>query len=286
MKLKAYGKINLTLDITGKREDGFHLLDTVMQSVSVWDEVELTPGGKGEIRLRCDREYLPTDTKNTAYRAASLFFRRCGLKQEGLTISLRKNIPTRAGMGGGSADAAAVLFGLNRLYETKLEPSALLELGAGVGADVPFCIQGGTCRCTGTGELLEPASPMPDCFLVICKPPAGMSTPRAYALLDQYPLSGGRATPKMLQALEAGELRQIGRALSNRFDETMKLSQVRTVKKLMLSAGALGAMMTGSGSAVYGIFDQVEKAKSCMRLLERKGEVFLSRPRPRGVEEG
>ncbi len=284
MKLKAYGKINLTLDVTGKREDGFHLLDTVMQSVSVWDEVELIPGGSG-IRLRCDRQYLPTDTKNTAYRAASLFFQHCGMEGEGLTLSLRKHIPTRAGMGGGSADAAAVLVGLDRLYETKLGLPVLLELGAKVGADVPFCIQGGTCRCTGMGEILKPVSPLPDCFLVICKPPTGMSTPRAYAVLDQYPLSDKQATPQMLEALQAGELRQIGKSLGNRFDETMKLSQVRAIKRLMLSAGAFGAMMTGSGSAVYGIFDKVEKAKRCMRLLERKGEVFLSRPRPCGVEE-
>ncbi len=286
MKLKAYGKINLTLDVTGKREDGFHLLDTVMQSVSVWDEVELTPGGEPGIRLRCDRGYLPTDTKNTAYRAAALFFQHCGIKGEGLTISLRKHIPTRAGMGGGSADAAAVLFGLDRLYETRLGLPVLLELGGQIGADVPFCIHGGTCRCTGLGEKLEPVPPLPDCFLVICKPPAGMSTPRAYALLDQYPLSQAQATPRLVEALEAGDLRQTGRALSNRFDETMKLSQVRAIKRLMLSAGALGAMMTGSGSAVYGIFDRVEKAKNCMRLLERKGEVFLSRPRDHGVEEG
>jgi len=278
MKIKAYAKINLTLDVTGKREDGFHTLDTVMQSVSLYDEVEIVRSKMSGVRLRCDREYLPIDTKNTAYRAAALFLEHCGLAGEGVEIALRKAVPSRAGMGGGSADAAAVLRGLDEIFETKLELPALMELGARVGADVPFCIHGGACRCTGVGEVVEPVSPLPDCFLVICKPPAGMSTPRAYALIDRYPLSRNLATPKMLEALEAGDLRQIGKRLSNRFDETMKLMQVKHIKKTMLSAGAFGAMMTGSGSAVYGIFDGRQKAENCMELLEGKGEIFLARP--------
>lgn len=282
MKIKAYGKINLTLDVTGKREDGFHTLDTIMQSVSLYDEVELVRSKTPGVRLRCDREYLPVDTKNTAYRAAALFLEYRGLLAEGVEIGLRKAIPSRAGLGGGSADAAAVLRGLDQLFETKLGLPALMELGAKVGADVPFCVHGGTCRCTGVGEIVEPVPAMPDCFLVICKPPAGISTPRAYALIDRYPLSRAQASPRMAEALEAGDLRQIGRQLSNRFDETMKLMQVKHIKKTMLSAGAFGAMMTGSGSAVYGIFDGKQKAENCRELLEGKGEIFLARPQGSG----
>ena len=278
MKVKAYAKINLTLDVTGRREDGYHLLDTVMQSVSLWDEVEITPLREPVVRLRSNKKYLPTDTKNTAYRAAALFFRHTGLENAGAEISLRKKIPSRAGLGGGSADAAAVLRGLNELFETRLDIPALMELGSEIGADVPFCVHGGACRCTGTGEQVEPVSPMPDCFLVICKPPAGISTPRAYALLDQYPVSHAQATEKMVRALEAGDLRLIGKTLSNRFEETMKLMQSKAAEKVMLSAGALGAMMTGSGSAVYGIFEKEAAAKSCMELLESHGEFFLTRP--------
>ena len=278
MKVKAYGKINLTLDVTGKREDGYHLLDTVMQSVSLWDEVEILPVREPGVRLRSNKKYLPTDLKNTAYRAAELFLQHCGLESAGVEISLQKKIPSRAGLGGGSADAAAVLRGLDELFETKLGIPALMELGAEVGADVPFCVHGGTCRCTGTGEQVEPVSPMPDCFLVICKPPAGISTPRAYALLDRYPMSHAQATEKMIRALKAGDLRLIGKTLSNRFEETMKLMQSKAVEKAMLSAGALGAMMTGSGSAVYGIFEGEAAAKSCMELLESHGEIFLARP--------
>ncbi len=279
MKIKAYGKINLTLDVTGKREDGYHTLDTIMQSVSIYDEVEITRGGEPGVRLRCNRDYLPVNEKNTAYRAADLFLSHCGLKgKEGVELSIRKVLPSRAGMGGGSADAAAVLRGLNQLYGAGLDDAQLMALGAQIGADVPFCIHGGACRCTGIGELLEPAPLLPDCFLVICKPPAGMSTPRAYALLDRYPPTRVRATPKMLEALAAGDLRQIGKCLSNRFEETMRLMQVKAIKKSMLSAGAFGAVMTGSGSAVFGIFDTERKAKNCMALLAEKGEVFLARP--------
>ena len=185
MKVKAYAKINLTLDVTGKREDGFHTLDTVMQSVSLYDELELARVDEPGVHLLCSKEYLPVDTKNTAYRAAQYFLERCGLREEGVSISIRKRIPSRAGMGGGSADAAGVLRGLDELYSTKLGIPALMELGAQVGADVPFCVHGGTCRCTGVGDILEPVPAMPDCFLLICKPPAGMRTPRASALIDR-----------------------------------------------------------------------------------------------------
>lgn len=278
MKIKAYAKINLTLDITGKREDGFHTLDTIMQSVSLYDEVELLRKEEPGLRLRCDKEYLPVDTKNTAYRAAALFLEYCGLAGKGVEVGLNKSIPTRAGLGGGSADAAAVLWGLDRLFETGLGFSKLIELGSRVGADVPFCVHGGTCRCTGVGEIVEPVSPMPPCFLVLCKPPAGMSTPRAYARVDRFPLSRVQATPKMLEALETGDLRQIGRRLSNRFDETMRLMQVKRIEKIMLSMGAFGSMMTGSGSAVYGVFDGEEKAENCAAILKSHGQVFLARP--------
>lgn len=279
MRVKAYAKINLTLDVIGRREDGFHTLDTVMQTISLYDEVELLRGKAPGIRLRTDKAYLPVDEKNTAYRAARLFLERRGLEREGLEIALTKWIPSRSGMGGGSADAAAVLRGLNQLFEAGMSLEELQALGAQVGADVPFCVRGGCCRCTGVGEVLEPLPSLPDCVLVVCKPPAGMSTPRAYALIDRYPLLKKRATPGMIEALEAADLRLIARRLANRFDETMGLTQVRAIEKTMFSAGALGAMMTGSGSAVYGIFNGVKQAENCAALLNEKGEVFLSRPR-------
>ena len=263
MKLKAYAKINLTLDVTGKREDGYHTLDTVMQTVSVWDELEIKKINKPGIRLFCNREYLPVDTKNTAFRAAQYFFEHCGITGQGLAINIRKYVPSRAGMGGGSADAAAVLHGLNKMFKANLPLETLVELGAKVGADVPFCVVGGTCRCQGIGERVEPVAPMPDCWLVICKPPAGMSTPRAYALIDQFPLTRVQATGKMVNLLSGGDLRRIGEGLANR---------------ILVSAGAFGASMTGSGSAVFGIFDSEAAARASMQRLEGKGRLYLARP--------
>lgn len=285
MKIKAYAKINLTLDVTGRREDGFHTLDTVMQTVSLWDEVELKREKEPGVRLRCSKDYLPTDKRNTAYRAAQFFLEHCGLEGEGVSLSICKHIPSRAGMGGGSADAAAVLRGLNQLFEAKLDLPTLMALGAKVGADVPFCVHGGTCRCRGIGEVVEPVAPLPDCYLAICKPPAGMSTPRAYALLDGYPQTRNLGTPRMLQALERGDLARVAARLSNRFDETMRLSQVRQIKRMMVAAGALGAMMTGSGSAVYGVFDAKEKAENCLEILEGRGKLYLARPWAHPLED-
>lgn len=278
MKVRAYAKINLTLDITGRREDGLHTVDTVMQSVALWDEIELTPGGLPGIRLQCSRSYLPLDNGNTAFRAARYFFAHCGLQNEGLSISIRKRIPSRAGMGGGSTDAAAVLRALNKIYGAELSRETLQELATRVGADVPFCLWGGTSRCTGIGEVIEPLAPMPDCALLVCKPPAGMSTLRAYNLLDQYPMTRERGTPRMVEALEKGDLRRIAQGLSNRFDETLRLMQVRDIKKTLLAGGAMGAMMTGSGSAVYGIFETQEAARNAAQLVAEKGKVYVTRP--------
>jgi len=181
-------------------------------------------------------------------------------------------------MGGGSTDAAAVLRALNNIYGANFPLETLWELATRVGADVPFCIKGGTCRCTGIGEIIEPIAELPNCFFVICKPPAGMSTLRAYALLDQYPMSRNYGTQRMVDALEKGNLSKIGQCLQNRFEETLRLVQVRDIKKSLLGAGALGAVMTGSGSAVYGIFGSEPAARNAAQLLTSKGKVYVTRP--------
>lgn len=278
MKIKAYGKINLTLDVVGRREDGYHLLDTVMQTVSIWDELEIQHSRQPGVHLQCSRESIPTDSKNTAFRAAKFFLEDRGLQNEGVYIFIKKHIPSRSGMGGGSADAAAVLRGLNEMYEAGLTAEKLMELGSRVGADVPFCVVGGAARCTGVGADVEPIAPMPQCWLVVCKPPAGMSTPRAYSLLDQYPLSSTQATPRMLEAMAAGSLRRIGRCVANRFDETIRMAPVRALKRAMTDAGALGSMMTGSGSSVYGIFETERQAREAMEQLAGMGKLFLAQP--------
>ena len=278
MKIRAYGKINLTLDVVGRRKDGYHLLDTIMQSVSIWDELEIQHSHEPGVHLQCNRESLPLDSKNTVYRAAKFFLEDQGLETEGIYIFIRKYIPSRSGMGGGSADAAAALRGLNEMYNTGLSTEKLMEIGARVGADVPFCVAGGAARCTGVGADVGPAPFMPECWLVVCKPPTGMSTPRAYSLLDQYPLSSTQATPRMMEALASGNLRKVAKCLANRFDETIRLTQVRALKRAMGEAGALGAMMTGSGSGVYGIFETEQQARHAMKKLEGQGRIFLVQP--------
>ena len=278
MKIKAYGKINLTLDVVGRRKDGYHLLDTVMQTISIWDELEIQHSRQPGVHLQCNKDSLPTDSKNTAFRAAKFFLEDRGLENEGVYIFIKKHLPSRSGMGGGSADAAAVLRGLNEMYGTGLSADKLMELGAKVGADVPFCVVGGAARCTGVGADVEPIEPMPQCGLVVCKPPTGMSTPRAYSLLDQYPLSSTQATPRMLEAMAAGNLKRIGKGLANRFDETIRMAPVRALKRAMMDAGALGSMMTGSGSSVYGIFETEQRAREAMEQLAGMGKLFLAQP--------
>ena len=276
--LSAWAKINLSLDVTGLREDGYHTLDTVMHTVSLCDRLTLSLEEEPGIRLATDRDYLPVDEKNTAYRAAKLFFEAAGRPHQGLTLRIEKHIPSRAGMGGGSADAAAVLRGLNALFGAPLSGAELEALGARIGADVPFCVRGGSCRCTGVGEVLTPAPALPPCFLVICKPPVGVSTPRAYALLDRLPPARTQATPRVLEALAQGDLRAIGESLGNRFEDALHLIPVRQARKAMLAAGALGARMTGSGSAVYGLFPREDAARRAMASVKHLGETFLCTP--------
>lgn len=278
MKVRAYGKLNLTLDVLGRRPDGYHLLDTVMQSISVWDELDIQTSRQPGVHLQCNKDRLPTDSKNTVYRAAKFFLEDCGLVDQGVYIFIKKYIPSRSGMGGGSADAAAALRGLNEMFKTGLTTEQLMAIGARVGADVPFCVMGGAARCTGVGANVEPVAPLPDCWLVVCKPPAGMSTPRAYSILDQYPLSSTQATPRMLEALEAGSLKRVAKCLGNRFDETIRLAPVRALKRAMVDAGALGSMMTGSGSSVYGIFVSEDQAREALEAIDGMGRTFLVQP--------
>ncbi|WP_300685287.1 4-(cytidine 5'-diphospho)-2-C-methyl-D-erythritol kinase [Acutalibacter sp. 1XD8-36] len=278
MKVRAYGKLNLTLDVLGRRPDGYHLLDTVMQSISVWDELDIQTSRQPGVHLQCNKDRLPTDSKNTVYRAAKFFLEDCGLVDQGVYIFIKKYIPSRSGMGGGSADAAAALRGLNEMFKTGLTTEQLMAIGARVGADVPFCVMGGAARCTGVGANVEPVAPLPDCWLVVCKPPVGMSTPRAYSILDQYPLSSTQATPRMLEALEAGNLKRVAKCLGNRFDETIRLAPVRALKRAMVDAGALGSMMTGSGSSVYGIFVSEDQAREALETIDGMGRTFIAQP--------
>ena len=214
----AFAKLNLTLDVLGKREDGYHDLKSVMQTVSVRDDIEIDVGTGKPWCLQCDKEDIPTDSTNLAWKAAEVYLNAMGKDPDGLEIRITKRIPSGAGMGGGSADAAAVLRALNRHYGDPLSIYALAELGAQVGSDVPFCVVGGTAMCEGRGERLRKLPNMPDCFFVVCKPEFSVSTPELYRKLDETAIAKRPDNTAMESAILGGDIGKVALNLCNVFD--------------------------------------------------------------------
>lgn len=275
----AYAKLNLTLDILGKLENGYHSLSMVMQSVSLCDQVTLIRGeGVSDLQVACGGG-APSGPENIVWRAAQSFFDYCDIQDQDALFQIEKHIPSQAGMGGGSSDGAAALRLLNRAYNTGLSPEELRQIGAGVGADVPFCVTGGTMQAQGIGEKLTPLAPLPDCILLLCKPPVGVSTPQAFRESDRAPAVPPK-TPAMAAALASGELSQVAACLGNRFQEILPLPEIEEIVTAMRSGGALGACMTGSGSAVFGIFTEESAARNTGESLRKWGQVWLARPVP------
>lgn len=284
--VQAPGKINLSLDITGTTNDGYHTLDTVMQAVDLRDVVVVGKRPGGEVRVTCSRADVPEDDTNIAHKAAMTFFRQLNLPVQGISIHIDKVIPVQAGLAGGSADAAAVLRALDRLFETGLTTEQLREFGERVGADVPFCLEGGCSLAQGKGELLTPLSGLPDCTIAIAKPPKGMSTRYAFSLYDQFKEDLGRPdTVSMVKAIEARNLAEIGRNMFNVFEQLTNLAEVEMLKGVLLVDGAVGAVMSGSGSAVVGLFVTEKEARHSLRnLQEQVGEAYLAKPISTGAE--
>ncbi len=279
--VKAPAKINLTLDCMGLREDGYHLLKSVMQTVSLYDTLTLTPAN--HITLTVEGADVGAVEKNTAYKAACLFFAETGVSG-GVAIHLKKAIPTQAGMGGGSADAAGVLLGLNRLYGTHLTTAQLVAMGVHIGADVPFCLVGGTALCEGIGEVITPLPALPDCHIVIAQPADGVSTGEAYARLDSQPLRDRPAHEAMAAALTAGDLPAIGAAVANVFQPALAIPAVEAIGRDMAAFRPLGCRMTGSGSVVYALFDNETTAAACCDALAATWPVAALCHPCRGVE--
>lgn len=277
---KAYAKINLTLDIVGRREDGYHEIETIMHSISLCDTVIVRPARRAGIWLRCNLPYVPCDERNIAYRAALLFFEALGRRGAAM-IELRKRIPVGAGMAGGSADGAAVLRLLNRGYGKPFSLEKLKEIGLRLGADVPFCLEGGCRLAQGIGEVLSPAPPLPDCALAVVKPRFSISTKKLYEQMDQAPIQGRPDTPAMLEALARGDLPRIGGLLANVMEAAAlpDRPQIGQICRQLLAEGALGARMTGSGSAVYGIFAQEHQARAALKKMQAPGiQSWVARP--------
>jgi len=278
----APAKINLSFEVTGRRDSAYHLVRTVMQAVSIREVVRLKKSRNHGINLVVSRPGIPLDKNNTAYKAALAFFEYTGLKMPGIDIEITKNIPVGAGLAGGSADAAAVLVGLNVLFGTGLDTGGLSKIGGKVGADVPFCITGGAALGTGTGTELEMLPSMPDCFIVIAKPEISVSTAEAYRLID-----GAVAavySRSIEDAMRTGDLHSIARGMFNQFEDVLGIPEVDRIKGIMNKYRCLGCQMTGSGSAVFGIFDSEKVSQSCAAELDGLySDVFICRPDPEGA---
>lgn len=276
----AWAKLNLSLDVVFRRADGYHELCMIMQSVSLCDDVRVALRSDGQITVKTNLRYLPNDERNIAFKAARILFDALGSAQ-GADIELTKRIPVCAGMGGGSSDGAAVLRALNTLTGRPFSESGLEKLAESVGSDVPFCVAGGTALAKGRGEKLEALSPLTDCFVVICKPRFSVSTPELFSRLDKHSMRLHPDTAGLLDALARGELQSVAMRMYNVFEDVLpsKPGNVAEIKRTLLNCGALGAVMTGTGSAVFGLFDDERAAKSAKAQLSAQyADVFLAKP--------
>ncbi len=277
----AYAKLNLTLDVLDKKPDGYHDIKSVMQTVSIRDDIEIDIGTGAEWTLSCNVEGIPCDHRNLAWKAAQLYCQRLGKDPEGLAIRITKRIPMEAGMAGGSADAAAVLRALNDHYGNPLSILALAEMGAEIGSDVPFCVVQGTVMAEGRGERLRKLPDMPDCFIVVCKPEFSSSTPELYRKIDQTIIGKRPDHQAMESALLAGDLHKVAQNLYNVFDPlvTQEHLELNYIKSIFNSYGSIGQQMTGSGSAVFAITESFEYAAViCNMLKENYPQVFICKP--------
>ena len=269
-------KLNLTLDITGLAPNGYHTMDMLMQAVNLTERVTLTRSQTISLTVAGSR--LPLDEKNTAYKAARVFFEEEGLLA-GVEIHLEKAVPVRAGMAGGSADAAAVLYGLSLLYGGHFTRAELCRLGAKVGADVPFCLTGGTAHVTGFGERVEPLNPLPFCRFVVVMPGYGVSTPQAFAAYDKVGAERRPDTQAALSALAAGDYHALTKTMANALERASAGPDTAQICSILTQCGADAALMTGSGAAVYGIFSSDEAALAARAALRKEyKKVWLLQP--------
>ena len=277
----AFAKLNLTLDVLDKRPDGYHDIKSIMQTVSIRDDIEIDVGTGQPWKIICETEGVPTDERNLAWKAAKVFFETIGKDPDGLEIRITKRIPMEAGLGGGSADAAAVLRALNRHYGAPLSILALAELGAQVGSDVPFCVVGGTAMVEGRGERLRMLPGMPDCVFVVCKPDFSISTPELFKKIDEKTIAKRPDNRAMESAILAGDLGRVAENFCNVFDPlvTEEHLELNYIKSIFNSYGSVGQQMTGSGSAVFCVVPEFEfAAVICNMLRDNYPQVFIAKP--------
>ena len=278
--VQAPAKLNLTLDVLGRRADGYHDLKMVMQSITLADRLTLRPGQVPGIQVSSSFHFLPTGEKNLAGKAAVCFYQALGRPARDLDIAITKHVPVCAGMAGGSSDAAAVLRALNQLEGSPFSPEELAHVGEGVGSDVPYCVLGGTALAEGRGEVLTPLAPLPRCTVVVCKPNFSISTPELFRQIDSVRLRHHPDTDGMLAALEAGDLGGVARRVYNVFEDVLPprlRAEVAAIRQLLVGHGALGAGMSGTGPTVFGLFDCAAGAERARRELgETYRDTFLT----------
>lgn len=275
---KAYAKINLSLDVVGKREDGYHLLKMIMQTIDLYDLINVVKRPQ-DITVNCSRHYVPVDERNLAYKAAKLFIDNYDI-EGGVEIGINKNIPVAAGLAGGSTDAAAVLTCMRDLYRPEVDNEELKILGLKIGADVPYCITGGTALSEGIGEIVTPLMPFKDKILVLVKPAFGVSTKEVYSNLDISKINRHPDTAAIIKAMEQENLRFVNRHMKNVLENVTlrKHSVLRNIKNDMIAMGALGALMSGSGPSVFAFFEDMLSAQRCYDEMKTKyKEVFITR---------
>ncbi len=272
-------KINLTLDIVGKLPNGYHELCMIMHSVNIFDEIWVRPNGTKSCTMEANLKYLPCDDRNIILKAIRAFYEASSIAPEGFDIRLNKSIPVAAGLAGGSSNAAGILLYLNDRYDRFLGEEQLLKLGESIGADVPYCMVGGTCLAEGIGEKLTPLPAPPPCYFVVAKPAnKGISTKEIFSMVELPKIHLHPDTKGMIQALQDGDLPGIARRLYNVLEPytLQKSPDVELLKTILLENGALGALMSGSGNAVFGIFDDLKQAQKAAQQLEHKTkQVFI-----------
>lgn len=274
LELKAYAKINPGLDVLRRREDGYHEVRMIMQTIGLFDRIDLTAVKTPGITLKCNLYHLPVDGRNIAVQAAEKLFAKYGLTG-GLLIRLQKYIPVAAGLAGGSADAAAVLRGMNKMYALSMTDKELAETGVSIGADVPYCLKGGTVMAEGIGEKLTTLPDMPACSVVLVKPPFGVSTKHVYESLhvDTLPRTAHPDLDAVLRAIREKNIRGVAENMGNIL-ETVTAEEnpvIGQIKSVMLNAGAAGVLMSGSGPAVFGLFEREQAAMDCVGAFRAGG---------------
>ncbi len=271
LELKALGKVNLGLDILGKKENGYHEVRMVMQTVYLYDRVILERSRTPGIRIETNLKFLPVNENNIAYKAAELLKNEFGI-DEGIKIILDKHIPVAAGMAGGSSNAAAVLFGMNRMYGLGLSEEELKKRGVNLGADVPYCIMRGTVLAEGIGEKLTPLPSIPKCYVLIAKPPLSASTETVYEKYDALSQVEHPDIDGIIQGLETGDIGRVASGMGNVLEQVMlkEYPIIAQIKKAMLDLGALGALMSGSGPTVFGLFDSRSQARMAARKIKSR----------------